>query len=1548
MKNVTNFVSKTFVKITALFLVMIMCIGILAPSLRGSGFKTASATETDVQKTVASVIAIHTDGSENVTLSVKADAGDEVRVVCGSYDETKTAGSEAVQFTFAPDAANIDIMTAQDGKVTELSLGGSDNISQIKLRESGDLEKLDADDCAGLIDIDLGSSHAKLTDVACSGCALDLHDLKEICDAIPGFDGTNVYNLTGFVVPEYVSPGYEFDLTAYMLGESGSKGSSTSSYVDWFTTANGRGPGSEDRDDHLYRGETFTVPDNVEQLFAKIYDYYIGDYYYTNIINVVPPKEDGSKLAFYYKTESDSALPIKYYRSNKEFDGPDMYPSPLPDTLTAESGPEDGVYFVYDDPSDEKFFTCIEITDDKVTGFGISENNTFEKLGYLNIAGGNLGKVDLSKHHKLYNTDLSGCGVTELILPYTVKARIDLSDNPTPVIDLYDDYGSPCCTPEKLTLSNCEYSEIDLSKLYNDGWTYFQYLDISHNLLTDIDVPRSMEYLDVSYNLLESLDLSYGPCYDYINASHNQLSSFTVNDAGFRYKESASKTMDLDLEYNCFTFATLFDGKPRGSSDLGTIDYKYLHQADIVIPETVKSGEDLLDLSFVGADNYTWFDASTNQMLAVQPEEENGVFTFPSSLGGKTVYCEMTSNKPEYVGLTIKTTPTTVIADKTPKFVISYAHAERARFSVASGASIFVDWGDGNVVSCTADESGYISGTAIAGSDGKYTITVYASGDVTGLNVNNCGVTALDVSRCTELKELSCFSSTGTASASESTNNFNVRNEISALDVSENAALEKLYCMNNQLTCASFELPADGGSIDTLNCSGNMLRYSGLPVEISCIADVECSNQQALDMGTDAYEVGSDIDLSAQAEYAGEDTVYEWYALNGSDEVKITEGITPVSGKSGCFTIGDALAEKTVICKMTNSKAQNLLSTSPISVAALPAPPVYEWYVSDNAGILSSFMDILASSSSTFTDASGNVISIRDLAIKDTESEYTRLWLAVRGITEQETANAICALLLEKNEAFGQAGGKYSLFSIDMTCGDGTVPVSDFTGTYSLTLKKPENAASERMLYYVYRYDSANGSLELVYYGEGEEDGVKFDADPSSMYTMVCIPYVQYEMCVNDSLGLLGSKENISALSGTTYTAPDGAVLNLRDFKITDTVSDNTKLSLNISYITDQTVMDGMLSQIKTKDASFNAENGNYQLIGLNFGQGFNSADFTGKFKLTAKKPDDSLSSINGVEPTYNIYRHAPDGSIELVYTGSGDANGIPFEADPFSNYSMTWSYETEEEPYEWYIYDPTGMLKNLSSLAGLSIRDSKGNLIPLDKLKITDQPTDSTVFQLDVSSTPDNATSSKMLGEIQAKNSKFTPSSGNYKFFEFGISAGEETEDSVIRDVLGAFDVTLKAPDTAPSNATYYVYRHSGDGVEQVYCGKASDNGITFKADPTSKYSMIWFDAEDTTAPKDNTPSGNKADSGKQDQSTNPSNDYDSSKNVAGAGDGAKNSYTPNTGDHDTTPIVPKTGDVPPAVTVIAMIILFVSAALIVAIAITAVRRKIAKRRYR
>lgn len=141
---------------------------------------------------------------------------------------------------------------------------------------------------------------------------------------------------------------------------------------------------------------------------------------------------------------------------------------------------------------------------------------------------------------------------------------------------------------------------------------------------------------------------------------------------------------------------------------------------------------------------------------------------------------------------------------------------EAFSFTVNRGASITVDWGDGNPVKMET-AGGAVSGV-LKGS------TVKIEGDaLTLLNCNDAGLTALDVSKATALTTLYCSG-----------------NELTELSLTKNTALIDVDCSSNRLTALT---TTNQKGLITLDCSDNQI--ATLSVRNSArLKHLMCSNNK--------------------------------------------------------------------------------------------------------------------------------------------------------------------------------------------------------------------------------------------------------------------------------------------------------------------------------------------------------------------------------------------------------------------------------------------------------------------------------------------------------------------------------------------------------------------------------------------------------------------------------------------------------------------------------------------------------------------------------
>ncbi|MDE7074334.1 MAG: hypothetical protein K2O69_04700 [Odoribacter sp.] len=129
--------------------------------------------------------------------------------------------------------------------------------------------------------------------------------------------------------------------------------------------------------------------------------------------------------------------------------------------------------------------------------------------------------------------------------------------------------------------------------------------------------------------------------------------------------------------------------------------------------------------------------------------------------------------------------------------------------SFKEGETITIDWGDGTIeefktYANTSNYSDYWTDYLEHSYSNNNPHTIKIKGSIKALNSNNNDLTLLDVSRCTALTRLWCYS-----------------NNLTSLDVSKNTALTLLNCNNNNLT--SLDVSKNTALTEELVCSYNNL-----------------------------------------------------------------------------------------------------------------------------------------------------------------------------------------------------------------------------------------------------------------------------------------------------------------------------------------------------------------------------------------------------------------------------------------------------------------------------------------------------------------------------------------------------------------------------------------------------------------------------------------------------------------------------------------------------------------------------------------------------
>lgn len=482
--------------------------------------------------------------------------------------------------------------------------------------------------------------------------------------------------------------------------------------------------------------------------------------------------------------------------------------------------------------------TYLNCTACALTSLNVSRATELTELTCMNNPG--ITSLDVSNNIALTELDCYGCdditsldvskntALTCLICDHLYLDSLDVSHN-TELIRL------ECndCHLDSLDVSN--NTKLRVLSCYGADDRNLTALDVTKNTaltclscggnnLTSLDVSKNtaLTYLGCWGNSLTSLDLSANVALTDLYCGYNQLSSLDLsNNPALSHVECNSNAMP----FSGFIGFTGYD------------EFTFAPQSEYQIPSSVAVGESI-DLSSEYSYNgtvsqFTWYDEEGN--VIVPATANGGVFTFGEDAAGKTLVCKMTNAKlPDFkadadeivgwddenqqdiygkVDHRLTTTPVTVLAPLGDPVITmttslpvghvipEYSSWDNDVFEV-SGGYVFIDYGDGNIVSFPGDRT-------VRGS----VIKIY--GHVTDLDCWKCELNTLDVSKCSDLVYLDCS-----------------HNNLTSLDVSQNANLLYLQCYNNQLTKLDVSKNAD---LINLACHYNPLKT----IDVSKNANLE-------------------------------------------------------------------------------------------------------------------------------------------------------------------------------------------------------------------------------------------------------------------------------------------------------------------------------------------------------------------------------------------------------------------------------------------------------------------------------------------------------------------------------------------------------------------------------------------------------------------------------------------------------------------------------------------------------------------------------------
>lgn len=603
-----------------------------------------------------------------------------------------------------------------------------------------------------------------------------------------------------------------------------------------------------------------------------------------------------------------------------------------------------------------------------------------------------LTNINLDKAPMLRELTVSGCGLSAISLGYNrCLTSLNLDNNSLAALDLTGvDYNNGKNVLTHISAANNRLASVQLS----DGRTPLE-LNFSNNLLTAFDLENAtrLTRLDLSANAIAELDLA--PCESliWLNVASNNLSGLDIpaevplKTLMLENNSIALTALPLPGTLEAYTYAPQRPWPLPAKAPTMNLTSQWLDDANGTTAftwHTVADGRTVTDAEISGNRGvFQVVDPSVGLVYCTWTHP-----TFPD-FNGTDAY--------RSTDIEAAPMPDIVLASFTTK---TETEAELSIASSKAGASVYVDWaGNGALEQCVlADTYTRFYGTTSAGGTAK--VLAYTENEgLTVFSLSAGELEAVDASALTSLKSFGCTGAGLTidkiglpdADLSELSLGGNAlteanfsrypnltrleasRNALTSFDAGQYPELGGLYLSANKLTSVTFNNPKlwdcylEANQLESLDLSGapameqlfltsnrfatldipsnvnlrvlavsdNLFTFATLPRLVDQLVMYEYKNQALLDVAP----VGATVDLSAQADVAGNATRYRWFIDSPYyDEYDELTGEELVEGEE--FTVDNGVVTfhadfSHIMCVMTNAAFPDmLLLTNFIDVSA--------------------------------------------------------------------------------------------------------------------------------------------------------------------------------------------------------------------------------------------------------------------------------------------------------------------------------------------------------------------------------------------------------------------------------------------------------------------------------------------------------------------------------------------------------------------------------------------------------------------------------------
>ena len=457
----------------------------------------------------------------------------------------------------------------------------------------------------------------------------------------------------------------------------------------------------------------------------------------------------------------------------------------------------------------------LEVRSNQLTSLDVSNNVNLESLY---VYENKLTSLDVSNNANLKSLDVSRNQLTSLDVSYNVNLEsLYVYENKLTSLDVSNN-----ANLESLWISNNQLANLDVSNNAN-----LKSLDVSRNQLTSLDVSNnaSLKNLDVLNNQLTSLDVSNNTKLMELVVSGNQLTSLdTGNNINLTILNASNNQLtSLDISDNTKLMELVVSGNQLTSLDTGNnIDLTILNASNNQLTKIDVSNNTKLEKLYVDYNQLTSLDTGNNINLLILNASNNKLTKIDVSKNTKLYNLNVSNN--QLTNLNVR---------NNEKLEYLYAnHNNLKELDISNNILLKkIDINNNYIISLDTSNNPSLEKDIIIPypknkkfSDGIFYYCVVAAYN----NENNTSfpyTTNLTDEQLSSIKSVFCkdkeiFSLEGIQYLTNLTDLDVSNNQLTSLDIGNNAILRYLYAYENKLTSLDV---SNNANLESLWISNNQL-----------------------------------------------------------------------------------------------------------------------------------------------------------------------------------------------------------------------------------------------------------------------------------------------------------------------------------------------------------------------------------------------------------------------------------------------------------------------------------------------------------------------------------------------------------------------------------------------------------------------------------------------------------------------------------------------------------------------------------------------------